>query len=65
MGPCMLPFYAPLGGYPQQPHVQAEVYLVMLGQDQFFCGEVSKGFAVRDMLFVTVGFEHRFLDFTV
>ena len=64
MGPCVLAFYAPLGSYPQKPHIQAEVYLVMRGQDQFLCGEVSKGSAVRDMLFVTVGFEHRFLDFT-
>ena len=60
----MLAFYAPLGGYPQKPHIQAEVYLVMRGQDQFLCREVSKAFAVRDMLFVTVGFEHSFLDFT-
>ena len=28
-----------------KPHIQAEVYLVMRGQGQFLCEDVSKAFA--------------------
>lgn len=48
----------------QQPHEKDELYIIVEGSGQFFCGGKRNFFSKGDMLFVPAGEEHRFEDFT-
>jgi len=48
----------------QKPHDRDEVYIIVSGSGKFKNGDETINFAPNDFLFVPVGVEHRFIDFT-
>ncbi len=56
--------YAPVNADRQYAHDQAEVYVVVRGRGRFLNGLRIIEFAAGDLLFVDVGVQHRFFDFT-
>jgi mannose-6-phosphate isomerase-like protein (cupin superfamily) len=48
----------------QQPHLQDEIYFVLSGKGDFYCGGETVKFDKGDLLFVPGGVEHRFENFT-
>jgi len=56
--------YAPRGHDPQTPHTRDELYVVVSGTGEFVNGPDRHPFGPGDVLFVPVGVEHRFEDFT-
>jgi mannose-6-phosphate isomerase-like protein (cupin superfamily) len=56
--------YKPEGIDPQTPHTRDELYIVGAGTGEFVCGGETRAFAPGDLLFVSAGVEHRFLNFS-
>ncbi|MBA4053992.1 MAG: cupin domain-containing protein [Marivirga sp.] len=63
-GTLSVEVYKPLQVDLQKPHTRDEVYVVIDGSGNFFCGGQWSSFAKGDLLFVPAGVEHRFKDFT-
>lgn len=57
-------WFAPLGTDRQTSHDRPEVYVVVRGRGTFFCNGEREPFAPGDLIWVPVGAEHRFEDFT-
>lgn len=56
--------YRPVGADPQQPHTRDEIYVVISGRGVFERGSERLAFAPGDLLFVSAGVPHRFVDFS-
>jgi hypothetical protein len=56
--------YAPQSEDRQNAHAQAEIYAVVRGRGRLLNGFRELEFATGDLLFVDIGVEHRFLDFS-
>jgi mannose-6-phosphate isomerase-like protein (cupin superfamily) len=63
-GSLSLEVYKPLKFDHQKPHEQDEVYVIIAGKGEFYCGDVTVSFEKGDFLFVPAGIEHRFLNFS-
>ena len=63
-GTLSVELFAPRGGDTQAPHRRDEVYVVVRGEGWFVNGPDRNRFGPGDLLFVPVGFEHRFEQFT-
>lgn len=63
-GSLQLEAYSPSGEDPQAPHSRDEVYCVVRGSGDFYCGGSRRAFGSGDLLFVPAGVEHRFESFT-
>ncbi len=48
----------------QKPHTRDEVYVVISGRGTFINGAERHAFEPGQVLFVSAGVEHRFVDFT-
>jgi mannose-6-phosphate isomerase-like protein (cupin superfamily) len=62
-GSMSVELYRPQGQDLQTPHAQDELYVVVAGQGEFFCGGQTQAFGPGDCLFVPAGVEHRFSRF--
>lgn len=62
-GSMSLELYRPQDQDLQTPHSQDELYVVVAGQGEFFCGGQTQAFGPGDCLFVPAGVEHRFSRF--
>ena len=63
-GTLSVEIYKPIKKDYQQTHTHDEVYVVVAGSGNFYCGGKTTTFAAGDFLFVRAGVEHRFEDFT-
>lgn len=63
-GSLSVEIYAPRQNDPQQPHTRDEVYVVVQGSGEFINGKSCQAFSPGDFLFVPVGVEHRFVNFS-
>lgn len=63
-GTLTVKLYAPRGSDPQTPHSQDEIYVIVSGTGRFRRGAEETSFGPGDVLFVSAGEEHRFLQFT-
>jgi mannose-6-phosphate isomerase-like protein (cupin superfamily) len=63
-GTLSVELFAPRGIDDQTPHRRDEVYVVVRGEGDFVSGEARQRFGPGDLLFVPVGVEHRFEEFT-
>lgn len=63
-GTLSVEIYKPIKKDNQQTHTRDEVYVVVAGSGNFYCGGQTTTFAPGDFLFVRAGVEHRFEDFT-
>jgi hypothetical protein len=64
LGEASTVVYAPVPVDRQYAHDQAEVYVVVRGRGRLLNGPIDIEFATGDLLFVDVGVQHRFIDFT-
>jgi mannose-6-phosphate isomerase-like protein (cupin superfamily) len=62
-GSMSVELYRPQGQDLQTPHAQDELYVVVAGRGEFFCGGDTQEFGPGDCLFVPAGLEHRFTRF--
>ena len=62
-GSMSVELYRPQGQDLQTPHTQDELYVVVAGRGEFFCGGETQDFGPGDCLFVPAGLEHRFTRF--
>lgn len=63
-GTMRLGLYAPRGSDTQTPHAQDELYVVISGSGRFVLEGEDRAFHPNDVIFVSAGAEHRFVDFT-
>ena len=63
-GSLVVEIYAPRGVDPQLPHTRDEIYFVVAGSGDYFCGGTRTAFGPSDLLFAAAGVEHRFENFT-
>ncbi|HWA82312.1 MAG TPA: cupin domain-containing protein [Fimbriimonadaceae bacterium] len=63
-GSLAVEFYKPDRVDLQQPHAQDEVYIVVSGSGEFYCGGDRQPCERGEVLFAPAGVEHRFEDFT-
>jgi mannose-6-phosphate isomerase-like protein (cupin superfamily) len=63
-GTLSVEFYKPEKTDNQTPHNRDEVYIIATGTGQFYNNGAITHFKPCDFLFVPVGIEHRFLNFT-
>lgn len=62
-GSMSVELYRPQGQDLQTPHAQDELYVVVAGRGEFFCGGETQDFGSGDCLFVPAGVDHRFTRF--
>jgi mannose-6-phosphate isomerase-like protein (cupin superfamily) len=62
-GSLSVEVYKPIKIDHQKPHTKDEVYVIIDGQGDFFCGGDTTPFTKGDFLFVPAGVEHRFINF--
>lgn len=63
-GTLSLEVYKPKKEDLQKPHDRDEVYVIIEGHGDFFCGGNTTIFRKGDFLFVPAGVEHRFINFS-
>jgi mannose-6-phosphate isomerase-like protein (cupin superfamily) len=63
-GTLSIEVYRPVNEDLQKPHAQDELYMIIAGTGDFFCGGERKPFKTGDILFVPAGVEHRFEKFS-
>lgn len=63
-GSMSVEIYRPAEKDRQTPHLQDELYVVISGTGEFLNNGQQSAFGPGDVLFVPVGIEHRFLDFS-
>lgn len=63
-GSLEVEIYRPIGVDRQTPHRRDELYAVVAGRGQFFCGGERRPFEPGEVLFVPAGAEHRFEEFS-
>jgi len=63
-GTLSVEVYKPIKIDHQKPHTKDEVYIIIEGHGNFYCGGETTPFAKGDFLFVPAGVEHRFINFS-
>jgi mannose-6-phosphate isomerase-like protein (cupin superfamily) len=63
-GTLSVEVYKPIKTDHQKPHTKDEVYIIIEGHGDFFCGGDTYSFTKGDFLFVPAGVEHRFINFS-
>jgi len=63
-GSLSVELYAPHRTDPQKPHPRDEVYVVVSGTGRFLRADEEVVFERGDVLFVSAGAVHRFVDFS-
>ena len=68
-GSMSLRFYSPKGSDPQTPHDQDEIYVVASGSGKVVSGKSedmleTRSYGPGDVIFVSAGHVHRFIDFS-
>jgi len=63
-GTLSVEVYRPLSIDLQKPHEKDELYVIISGTGEFFCGGDRQPFKPGDMLFVPAGVDHRFENFS-
>lgn len=62
-GTMSVEIYAPVGGDPQTPHTQDELYFIISGTGEFIMADERYKFCPGTAFFVPAGVEHRFENF--